>query len=220
MAKTPRNNKPAVDTSGTQEPDQTQATDLTENSASEDTSDKSEEIASSEDTSSQETSESTDEGSDKNTEESTSEVKDVEEAPVEETSNDEPEFEDPKVNHLNDLLRDFVEANNVSGDTPDHFANSARLANVITQYVINNPTIPVLNHLKDFFIANADGVCSAKNYMKGSTTLNFNDEQQVGFLYNLFKDIASGVRPRKNEALIIQVLKRIEILEYYGKFAA
>lgn len=124
--------------------------------------------------------------------------------------------EDEAVTILENLLIGFSESNEVSGKNPSDFENSANLTFQITQFVIRNPTLPVMFHLLKFFKENIDGVCST-NFLKGSTTLSNQDELKVLTLHALFYEMAKGQFNRKSEAAVMSILGRIEILEFYGR---
>lgn len=104
-----------------------------------------------------------------------------------------------------------------TGKTNDDFRQAAKLCLQFTKHVIQYPKIPVLDTLLAFFQENQEGACASTNYMKGSTTLSMADQQQVGYLYSLFTDLANKTVVRVNSALVINVLKKPEIAEYYNR---
>lgn len=138
----------------------------------------------------------------------------VQEAPVvENTAVDE----DPQVASLKKQLADFKAAVMRRGSEPSEFAGAAKLIAQITRFVIQSPKTPVLNTLLTFFEENLKGACMNKNYMKGSTTLSMAEEQQVGYLYGLFSDMAQKKIVRINTGQVIQILKKPEIVNFYER---
>lgn len=103
------------------------------------------------------------------------------------------------------------------GEKPEDYRQAAKLAAQITRHVIQYPKVPVLDTLYDFFKENIKGVCAPENYLKGSTTLAANEEQQVAYLYNLFAGLAQGLKVSVNTALVNNVLKKPEIVNYYHR---
>ncbi len=138
----------------------------------------------------------------------------IQEAPVAESNATD---EDPQVASLKNQLADFKVAVMRRGSEPSDFAGAAKLIAQITRFVIQSPKTPVLNALLAFFEENLKGACLNKNYMKGSTTLSMAEEQQVGYLYGLFSDMAQKKIVRINTGQVIQVLKKPEIVNFYER---
>lgn len=129
-----------------------------------------------------------------------------------------PSAEDTEqVTRLKLLLIDLKAGLSARGKTPEDFRNAAKVASMVTKFVIANPKPPVLDTLLAFYVENKTGVCKPEEFMKGSTTLNRTDEQQVGFLNGLFSDIANGRATRINSAYVVNVLKRTEFVEYFKR---
>ncbi len=120
---------------------------------------------------------------------------------------------------LRELLATFTEANNALGKTPEHFRESAKLSSTITKFIIKNPRADVLDCLYDFFVEHKNDVCSDESFMKGSTTLPPVEERQVGFLFGLFSNLANDRAIRVSRTLVINVLKKTEIADYYARRA-
>jgi hypothetical protein len=125
--------------------------------------------------------------------------------------------DDEHVQTLKIQLAAFSKAVMRPGKKPEDFRNAATLAVQITKHVIQYPKVPVLDALLDFFRDNMDGVCAPTNFMKGSTTVGHSDERQVGYLYNLFSDLANKTVVRISNAQVINVLKKPEIAEYFNR---
>ena len=139
----------------------------------------------------------------------------VVEVPVE--SVDDPVDDDEQVTALKIQLAAFAKLVGRPGKSPEDFKSAAKTAVQFTQFVIKYPKVPVLDALLAFFEENIDGACNPKNYMKGSTTLSRTDEQQVGFLYGLFSDLARKQSVKINSGLVVQILKKPEIVGYYNR---
>ncbi len=103
------------------------------------------------------------------------------------------------------------------GNNPQDFKQAAKLAAQITKHVIQYPKVPVLDTLYNFFKENITEACAAENYYKGATTLTATEEQQVAYLYNLFAGLAQGLKVSVNTALVNNVLKKPEIINYYHR---
>lgn len=138
----------------------------------------------------------------------------VKQAPIVENT---VEGEDPQVTLLKTQLAAFKIAAMKRGSEPtDHIA-CAKLAAQITRFIIQFPKTPILNAFLAFFEENLKGACLNKNYMKGSNTLSMPEEQQVGFLYGLFSDMAQKKIVRINTGHVIQILKKPEIVNFYDR---
>lgn len=138
----------------------------------------------------------------------------VKQAPVVESA---VESEDPQVASLKIQLDAFKVTAMKRGSEPTDHAACAKLIAQITRFVIQSPKTAVLNALLTFFEENLKGACLNKNYMKGSTTLSMNEEQQVGYLYGLFSDMAQKKIVRINSGQVIQILKKPEIVNFYER---
>lgn len=145
----------------------------------------------------------------------------VEETIVAETENETPvEVDintnvDPLVAELNAKLAEFKSALEGYGKTPEDFKDAAKKAAGVTKFVLKNAKPQVLDALLAFFVANKDGVATPAEVMKGSTTLPRGEEQQVGFLFNLFMALANRRVQNVNNSAIINVLRKPEIASYY-----
>jgi len=140
-----------------------------------------------------------------------------EEVPVEEpTSNNDA----PNVAKLKEILKLLKEALEGPGKNPEDFAHAAKLTTVLTRHITNNARPEVLDTLLAFYEENKDGVCGATEFMKGSTTLSATDEHQVGFLHNLFLQLANKRFFRVNDAQVVNILKRPEIATYFKRRVA
>ena len=114
-------------------------------------------------------------------------------------------------------LASFSKALSRPGSKPEDYRAAAKLALQITKFVIQTPKVSVLDALLAFFEENINGVCSQQMFMKGSTTLSGSDEQQVGFLYNLFAQMAMKQQVRINNQQVVAILKKPEIANYYQR---
>lgn len=142
----------------------------------------------------------------------------VEEQESEDVSALDPsEDDDENVSTLKVQLAAFRKLVNGHGKDPVDFRAAAKMSSTITKFVIAHPKKKVLDTLLDFFVEEKNGVCSAENYMKGSTTLPANEEQQVGYLYGLFSDLANKRIVSINSSVVINILRKPEIVGYYNK---
>lgn len=123
--------------------------------------------------------------------------------------------DDPLVAELNVKLTEFKTALEGFGKTPEDFKDAAKKAAGVTKFVLKNAKPQVLDALLAFFVANKDGVATPAEVMKGSTTLPRGEEQQVGFLFNLFMALANRRVQNVNNSAIINVLRKPEIASYY-----
>lgn len=130
------------------------------------------------------------------------------------------EGDTPQVIKLKGILKELKEALQGYGKEPEHFKQAAAITVVLTRHVTNNARQEVFDALLAFFEENKDGVCSHQEFMKGSTTLSASDEHQVGFLHNLFLQLANRRFFKVNHAQVVNVLKRPEIANYFSRKVA
>lgn len=142
----------------------------------------------------------------------------MEEAVVDSTT--PVEGDTPQVIKLKGILKELKEALQGYGKEPEHFKQAAAITVVLTRHVVNNARQEVFDALLAFFEENKDGVCSHQEFMKGSTTLSATDEHQVGFLHNLFLQLANRRFFKVNHAQVVNVLKRPEIANYFSRKVA
>lgn len=135
-------------------------------------------------------------------------------------STDPVEGDDENVEKLKLMLAALKAKLGGYGKDPENFKIAAKQASTVTKFVISHPKTNVLDTLLAFFNENKDGVCAAENFMKGSTTLPATEEQQLGFLFNLFSDLANKRLVGVNASLVINVLKKPEIVNYFQRKVA
>jgi hypothetical protein len=129
-----------------------------------------------------------------------------------------PSTEDnPKVARLKEILTELKVALSGHGKQPEDFARAAQINASLVRFVIGNARPEVLDTLLAFYVENIDGVCSPTEFMKGSTTLSAAEEQQLGYLNNLFYQLATRRFVKINNAQVVNVLKRPEISTYFQR---
>lgn len=132
----------------------------------------------------------------------------------------DPDPEDTEVIHdLKIKLIELKKALQVKGKTPDEFKATAKITASFVKYLIKHPKNTAFDLVLGFFEENRNGVCEAREFMKGSTTLPGNEEQQVGLVFNLFDSLASKKPMPINTGLVYQVLKKVEFANYYTRKA-
>jgi hypothetical protein len=94
---------------------------------------------------------------------------------------------------------------------------AARLLLQITNFVCLHPKVPVLDTLYQYILDNIHGVAEPKILLQGNHLLSKPDAQKVGFLMNLFLDLAHRRKVNINSGLILQVLKKPEVINYYNR---
>lgn len=132
-------------------------------------------------------------------------------------STTEASGDDEQMVKFKNLLIDTKRALEGRGKVPEDFRTAANLTSKITKFIITQPRQQYLDTLLAFFIENKDGVCHGTEFMKGSTTLSRNDEQQLGFLNSLMNDLANRRISKVNHALITSVMRKPEIAEYFKR---
>jgi hypothetical protein len=143
--------------------------------------------------------------------------------PAEETAVDSTtpvEGDTVAVVKLKQILKELKEALQGYGKEPEHFKHAATITVVLTKHVTNNARSEVFDALLAFYEENKDGVCKPEEFMKGSTTLSATDEHQVGFLHNLFLQLAHRRFFKVNHTQVVNVLKRPEIANYFSRKVA
>lgn len=123
----------------------------------------------------------------------------------------------PKTDRIKAVLADLKVALSRPGKDPKEFREAARLTATLTKLAITNPHTEVLDTILAFFVAENDGVAKPDVFMKGSTTLPKTEEQQVGFLFTMFSDLANRRPTKINSSLVINILRKPEFTSYYTR---
>lgn len=122
---------------------------------------------------------------------------------------------------LKNLLVAYKKAREeASGSNPSDHRNAAALARDFTRHLIKFPRVEMLDTTLAFFEENKKGILSRDTMMMGSTTLNKVEEQQVGFLFNLFAELVSGTVQSMNAAVVTKVLSKPEFAGFYNRKVA
>lgn len=118
---------------------------------------------------------------------------------------------------LKEILKELKEALSAYGKTPEEFAAAAKLHSSLVRHVVNNARSEIFDVVLAFYEENIDGVCDPMEFMKGSTLMSSSEEQQLGYLNNLFYQLAKKRFVRVDQARIVNVLKRPEIFTYFKR---
>lgn len=121
------------------------------------------------------------------------------------------------VTELKGYLNDFATLNKKIGSDPKDFRESANMVSLITRFIIRGPKPPILNAFLAFVEEHKKDCCSGTNYMKGVDLLPQMEQQRIGYLFNLFSDVANGVLVRVDQNQIIRVLGKHEFVQFLSR---
>lgn len=123
----------------------------------------------------------------------------------------------PTIARVKHLLRTFLEKNSVDGTESDHFIASSDAAMRLCDYIAKSGNDELFKLIVTFFEENAQGACSAHNFLKGFKRVPANKAELTNTVYHVFTAIAQRQKLPLNPTQIQRITGSQALRHFYER---